>query len=1249
MEDKIKLAKKYLEEGLYSRAIEELKFVIEKQPESIEAHEQLALAYLQTAEIQEAANQYLTIAELYQKEQKIDRAIQALKEILSLNSSHLIAREKLAEIYQASGNIKQAITEYMILANKYLHVNHNKVNEIYQKILELEPENIEVRKRLIELNKDTSSSLELADQYLTIGELYKKRGILSKALPFYEKAADLFASCEEFEKASELYKFLIEAEPTNSTLRKKLIKCNQRTSPQKIESPLPTLIESPEKDVKSGESIESPILTQEIEEQISKGEFELAKKLLSTALERNANDVETLTRLSFICVQLGDVHEAIDYYFRLAEQYESLGAEVEAINIYNRIIELDKTNIKAYENLAKLYLSSSDKENAVYLYQTLAKIYEDKNLLDNAIFCLKQALEINPEDVELQKKLAKLYLKTNNKKMAIVVFSELAELCYRQNLVREGIDTYREILVIDPENIVARVKLADLYFKAQLLEEAEAEYNSALEYYQKNNKWNETIPILKKLIDISPTRAKKYWKLLAEIYLKLNKTEEAISSLFTLATLEPFEEAVSIYLRILELDPKYAQAREKLIELFLSTGKLQLALTHLLVLANTYLTQNELDKALIVFTKALEIDKKNKLILEKLSQLCASLGKKEEAVGYYLQLAELYREDSLNEEAEECYLKALELDPSNKEAYNSLISLYLAQGKIEKGIELLKIRGQNLSNLGAYDEAEKIFLQAVELDSNDINSRENLLDIYLKLGKKEQAFSQCLLLADLSIKANQIDKAIAFLNSALFLQPKNPSLHEKLAQLYLTQGQNDLALKEFTELIQIYNKDYAYDQLIETYKKYLEISPKNVEVRYELIKVLEKTKRNNEALLEYKNLAALYFEIGTISKAIKVLKRANSIPAEGFIKYELECMLAEAYLKEGNLKYACSIYQSVVKKLIEQKLFSEAAEILSQYLRVNPDDADNQYQLGQVYLGTGNFYEAMLHFQQAAEKYQKVGKIKQAIEAFQRAIDLDPTNLEIQSALIELYKKAGEETKAKTLAFQVYSKMAEKANKEGKIDEAITAYKQAIQADPENLELRYKLISLYQHQNSIEPLLEQYYQLGNLAERKKDYQKAIEAYKLILTYDPENIEVRTKLCEVYIADGQITEAIANYKILAQRFQQANQLDSAIAIYKTILNVTDTDTEARDNLIKLYFQTSRTLEAIKEAMILANQYIKMNKLGDAINCYNFILELDPENITAINELAKTYLACGEREKALSQFMVLSSILEKKSFL
>ncbi len=186
---------------------------------------------------------------------------------------------------------------------------------------------------------------------------------------------------------------------------------------------------------------------------------------------------------------------------------------------------------------------------------------------------------------------------------------------------------------------------------------------------------------------------------------------------------------------------------------------------------------------------------------------------------------------------------------------------------------------------------------------------------------------------------------------------------------------------------------------------------------------------------------------------------------------------------------------------------------------------------------------------------QRRGRLKQALEYFRKALRYRPGDRQLRQkiASLEAALKMGEASKLVNRAEEL--KLA------GMWDEAISLLQQALQLDPQNEELRQKLRRTK---------FEKFYFLGLKYEKQGKLEKALIAYREALNYQPGERKVEeaiAKLEQRLKEEGQKKQRFSSLLSKARFFYQQGQYREALAAAKAALSLFPESEQAR----KLYDQ------------------------------------------------------------------------------
>ncbi|HTP44370.1 MAG TPA: tetratricopeptide repeat protein [Candidatus Acidoferrum sp.] len=178
-------------------------------------------------------------------------------------------------------------------------------------------------------------------------------------------------------------------------------------------------------------------------------------------LRNDPKDQATLMTVGDLYARQGDMSHAIEYFERLAQVYLNDGFNSKAIAIYKKIAKLAPNELAPLERLADLYVQQGVLSEARPLFLQIAEAHLKANHAQRAVEVLHRLLEVEPENLRVQMRLAELYNVMGQKKEAAQTY-----LTYAQRLLDHGEhdEAYKLVeraLEVDPTNgaaLLLRVK-----------------------------------------------------------------------------------------------------------------------------------------------------------------------------------------------------------------------------------------------------------------------------------------------------------------------------------------------------------------------------------------------------------------------------------------------------------------------------------------------------------------------------------------------------------------------------------------------------------------------------------------------------------------------------------------------------------------------------------------------------------------------------------------------------------------------
>ncbi|HYT22168.1 MAG TPA: tetratricopeptide repeat protein [Candidatus Polarisedimenticolia bacterium] len=181
-----RLAQIFVGDGFLTKAIAVYKRIAKLAPEEIRPLEKLADLYVQQGVMSEARPLFLQLAEIHLKNNRQPEAVGLLKKLLQAEPDNLRIQIRLADLYQAMGQTRDAIEAYVSASQRALaRGDQGESEKLADKALKLEPNNLAA--------------------VIIKARSHSSQGNLAKAAQLLEQAADLEKGGEQTELLLGLY------------------------------------------------------------------------------------------------------------------------------------------------------------------------------------------------------------------------------------------------------------------------------------------------------------------------------------------------------------------------------------------------------------------------------------------------------------------------------------------------------------------------------------------------------------------------------------------------------------------------------------------------------------------------------------------------------------------------------------------------------------------------------------------------------------------------------------------------------------------------------------------------------------------------------------------------------------------------------------------------------------------------------------------------------------------------------------
>lgn len=463
------LAKALFELGETQEAIEQIKVLLQTQPNNSTAKFFLVNCYEQRNERQKGIDVLKEIL-LYDAENAV--ALKIIANLYNLENQKITAIKMYNKLISLSENSNEIANTKKAIAAIYLSMNDctSAINE-YKSILELYPEDISVRMKLIEvysavqnysevINISTeilNSQLDeewtlwvmkyLMNAFIALKEFDKaieianliKNNPVADAIEADENIAKILGEQNQLDESIEILLSLISQQPQNVQLRKNLAKFYIK-----------------KKDYKEAVFVYKDILKIVEPREITQIHIELSELYSSWAEYLfGENNLEECFKMFTTAIQYYEKNP--DVYYRLGNINKRIKNFNEAISLYKKALEFNSKNALYYESLAECY-------------EEMGSIYEQKRFLLESLNYNKDSSTVN---------------------------YKLGLIAYAQNDLGAAVTYYQKAIAVDNSFVDAKCQLALLYEHIGQKENAITLYEEILKAQPQNEEIINNLKMLK--------------------------------------------------------------------------------------------------------------------------------------------------------------------------------------------------------------------------------------------------------------------------------------------------------------------------------------------------------------------------------------------------------------------------------------------------------------------------------------------------------------------------------------------------------------------------------------------------------------------------------------------------------------------------------------------------------------------------------------------------------------------------------
>jgi len=679
-----------------------------------------------------------------------------------------------------------------------------------------------------------------------------------------------------------------------------------------------------------------------------------------------------------------------------------------------------------------------------------------------------------------------------------------------------------------------------------------------------------------------------------------------------------YEDALKVYTRAHQLSPDDPLPLEKSADVLERLGRLKEAAQQYISVADVYLGQRDLEKAIGNWERATRLTPGLMQIHMRLAQSYERTGQRKGAVREYLTLAFNFRANGDTPKALQAVERALRLDPMNPQALNTKQAL-------ESGGDVFV--PQETEGRANTEQRDGFEHQAARESVGDSDPRGPLGEA---TEKALADLAEYVLNSDLTASSGQAIQGIELqkigenaqaINAFLRAEAggtRHPALSMSLGALYVLQ-------KQWSEAIVLLEKvketsDYAAGAAHGAGQAYFGQGKQRETARHliDALRLIDTSLAMGAE--ETSQLQAVYT---SLINGLGAMEEPDLVKMnDRFTKWltgpdwkrrvaETRRQLTEALSTEGAAALTELVTQggdqitdmvTKIDRYMRQKLYVLAMDEAFHAIEIAPTYLPVHLRVAQILMEEGHTQPAIYKYNMVANSFLARNETGRAADILNEVITLAPTDVGLRTSLIELLEKEERWPELLDQYIRLAGSYAELAD----LEQARATYQEAMRlAQRINAEPK-KRAEILHH-------------IAEIDLSRLDLRQALRTYEQIRVIDPENVEARRALIDLNYRLNNAVDAVKELDGLLRIYAQKRRGDLIVSVLEELVTQLPNDMALRSRLAAVYRQIKRVPDAIAQLDALAELQFEAGLQQDACTTIKQIVALKPNDVRQYMQL------------------------------
>ncbi|GAB4319783.1 MAG: hypothetical protein Kow0059_13920 [Candidatus Sumerlaeia bacterium] len=1240
------LAGRLEQEGQIEGAIEIYRHLKTINPDALEPPQRLIALFKAHNRLAEARRELHDLAQVYHQQGGLTEAENCYLEMKALDPGDTTTLELMARFYETTGDLEKACQTYFELSERLQQAGQtDKAIGVLLRIRVLNEEEIQVAARLFSLyaagkrwDALWAETERLLDYYFTHNQLdqveeWGRR--LRQARPddvaLLLKLADAYQSFNLFEQALNLIQEGAALESSRKRYREAIAICTRGLGIDSRHIPLRETMA--EVYLKLDARREAVAQFQEIAEIARESDdAECEENALRRILKLDDSNAPALERLSELLIEQGRTDEAVEMLTTLSTIHQMANDIEAAIRTLLEVLRLQPGNMPIRESLAELYLLDNQTDKAAGEYHTLARLAREGNDPARARRFLEKIIEFDEENIEAHRQLLDVVDPDADRERYVACGLKLATLFRNIPAAADAIAVLQRVLSRDPDNFAVMEPLAELLVETEQNEQAAQLHRRMAHLSLEGGNDKKARRHFELMLSLHAADADSLHQL-GRIYERHQELDLAAEMLERAVDLYraggDLTTAVMVCQELIAIRADDPLVYETYAQLLIDLNDQAGAANQLAMAAELHEQRQRYAEAIAALERLFSLDEHRLEERLKYAGLLERVGRVADAVEQFQLASRLYEDNGQIPAALNAALLAVKADGNNPASRRRVFDLFRQLGEIAEALEHARWLAAHYLEHEALEEAREIITLGLDLDDEDLTLHIRRAYLLKREGSSDEASQEFIRSAELAMIARKNDQAIECLQEAKALLPNSALVRRHLAGIYIDQGHSDLYRSEMIEAVNLLLNQGLIEeatQLTKEMKAKLGATP---ELRLALAENFESRGDPIMAAAEYAELASQLFQAGQPTRAQDIIERAIRLQPDNVLALETKLNI----LTSQNRNYeAFPVLQTLAELYQRQERWQEAEGALLQLRGIGPNDPAPLLMLVDFYTlrDMPDKLRDCLH--ELGQLYLDNDQIQDAVNAFGRIKELFPDDIKALSMYTDLYAQIGSEHEI----LSDYVRLAELYNKTGAVMEATKIYERVLLLDPASMDLREKFIGFLLANGQKTRAISEMFEFSRQCLEANQFREAQRVLKQAANLEPNDPQVYLQLAEADARANSRGSAILHLQKAIALLRESGDEDAVLDAYQRLISLDKGDIDSRRERYQLLVERSRTDEAIAAALDLADVYIRREFYDLAEELYLQILEWDPNSYKTWNDLVHIREILGHHEELLGDY-------------